>query len=82
MRQFSNILKKNGLEVLKYTIRGRATIVKTPLGKFVFKKNNGCDIYKYLSSKNNSIIYLIQIRPYIKTLTKISFPFFIPFILS
>ncbi len=52
MRQFSNILKKNGLEVLKYTIRGRATIVKTPLGQFVFKKNNGCDIYKYLSSRN------------------------------
>ena len=52
MRQFSNILKKNGLEVLKYTIRGRATIVKTPLGQFVFKKNNGRDIYKYLSSRN------------------------------
>lgn len=53
MRQFKNLLNKNDLKVDKYTIKGKSTIVKTPLGQFVLKKNKGNkDIYKYLSSRN------------------------------
>ena len=52
MRQYKNILERNDLKVDKYTIRGKATIVNTPLGQFVLKKNTGNNIYKYLSSRN------------------------------
>lgn len=52
MKQYRNILDKNGLRVSKYTIKGKATIVDTPLGQFVLKEDKGKDIYKYLSSRN------------------------------
>lgn len=52
MRQIKNILDRNDLKVNKYTIRGKATIVDTPLGQFVLKKNKGNNIYKYLASRN------------------------------
>lgn len=52
MKQIKNILDRNDLKVNKYTIRGKATIVDTPLGQFVLKKNKGNNIYKYLISRN------------------------------
>ncbi len=53
MREFKNLLDKQGLKVDKYTIKGKATIVDTPLGQFVLKENKGNNnIYKYLSSRN------------------------------
>lgn len=47
-----DLINKNQLQVNKYTIKGKSTIIDTQKGKFVFKKNNGHDIYKYLSSRN------------------------------
>lgn len=52
MKQYNELLNKNGLKVNKYTIKGNATIVDTPLGQFVLKKNKGNNIYKYLYSRN------------------------------
>lgn len=52
MRQFKKILDKNDLKVNKYTMKGKAMIVDTPLGQFVLKKGNNNKIYKYLSSRN------------------------------
>ena len=52
MKQFKNILNRNDLKVSKYTIKGKTTIVQTPLGQFALKKNKGDNIYKYLSSRN------------------------------
>ena len=52
MKQFKNILQRNDLKVNKYTIKGKTTIVDTPLGQFALKKNKGNNIYKYLSSRN------------------------------
>lgn len=47
-----DLINKNQLQVNKYTIKGKSTIIDTQKGKFVFKKNNGHDIYIYLSSRN------------------------------
>lgn len=54
MKVFKNLINKEGLKVDKYTIKGKATIVETPLGQFVLKENKGNNnnIYKYLSSRN------------------------------
>ena len=52
MRQFKKILDKNDLKVNKYTMKGKAMIVDTPLGQFVLKKGNNNKIYKYLASRN------------------------------
>lgn len=52
MKQYKILLDKNDLKVNKYTIKGKATIVDTPLGQFALKKGNKSDIYKYLSSRN------------------------------
>ena len=52
MKQFKHLLIKNGLKVDKCTIKGKATIVDTPLGSFVFKKNKGNNIFSYLYSRN------------------------------
>ena len=52
IRQYKNILNKNGLSVNKYTIKGKSTIVNTNKGLFVLKKNMGNDIYNYLISRN------------------------------
>ena len=53
MKTFKKLLNKEGLKVDKYTIKGKATIVDTPLGQFVLKQNKGNNnIYKYLSSRN------------------------------
>jgi len=52
MKQYKNILKKNDLMVTKYTIKGKATIVDTPKGRFVLKDNKGNNIYEYLQSRN------------------------------
>ena len=46
MRQFKKILDKNDLKVNKYTVKGKAMIVGTPLGQFVLKKGNNNKIYK------------------------------------
>lgn len=52
MKQFKNLLDKNDLKVDKYTIKGKTTIVQTPLGQFALKEKKGNNIYKYLSSRN------------------------------
>jgi len=52
MKKYKNILKKNDLMVTKYTIKGKATIVDTPKGRFVLKDNKGNNIYEYLQSRN------------------------------
>ncbi len=52
MKFYKNILNKNDLKVNKYTIKGKSTIVDTPLGQFVLKKNEGNNIYRYLISRN------------------------------
>ena len=52
MKQYKNLIDRNGLKVDKYTIKGKSTIVNTPLGRFVFKENKGNNIYKYLISRN------------------------------
>ena len=52
MRQFKKILDKNDLKVNKYTMKGKAMIVDTPLGQFVLKKGNNNKIYKNLASRN------------------------------
>lgn len=52
MKQYKILLDKNDLKVNKYTIKGKATIVDTPLGQFALKKGKKSDIYKYLSSRN------------------------------
>lgn len=52
MRQFKKILDKNDLKVNKYTMKGKAMIVDTPLGQFVLKMGNNNKIYKYLASRN------------------------------
>ena len=39
MKTFKKLLNKEGLKVDKYTIKGKATIVDTPLGQFVLKQN-------------------------------------------
>lgn len=50
--KYNNIIKRNGLEVNKVTIKGTATIIYTPLGQFVIKNNNGLKIYNYLLSRS------------------------------
>lgn len=52
MKQYKDIISKNDLKVNKYTIKGKTTIVDTPLGQFALKKRKGNDIYKYLISRN------------------------------
>lgn len=52
MKQFKEILSRNGLKVNKYTMKGKTMIVNTPLGQFALKKGNYDNIYKYLSSRN------------------------------
>lgn len=52
MKLYKNLLDKNDLKVNKYTIKGKTTIVDTPLGQFALKKNKGNNIYRYLSSRN------------------------------
>lgn len=51
MNNFNYILERNNLKVNKITIVGETTIVNTPLGKFVLKKNKGKNIYDYLLSR-------------------------------
>lgn len=53
MKQYKNLIDRNDLKVEKYTIKGKTTIVQTPLGQFALKKNKGnSNIYKYLTSRN------------------------------
>lgn len=52
MMQYKTLLDRNDLKVNKYTIKGNATIVNTPLGQFVLKKSKGNNIYNYLTSRN------------------------------
>lgn len=52
MKLFKKILDKNDLKVDKYTMKGKAMIVNTPLGQFALKKGNLDNIYKYLLSRN------------------------------
>lgn len=53
MKQYKNLLEKNDLKVNKFTIKGKTTIVDTPLGQFALKKNKGNNnVYKYLMSRN------------------------------
>ena len=53
MKQYKKLLNKNDLKVDKYTIKGKSTIVDTPLGQFALKKHKGNNnIYKYLASRN------------------------------
>lgn len=52
MNRFKDILDRNDLTALKYTIKGKSTIVNTPLGQFVLKEKKDNDIYKYLLSRN------------------------------
>ncbi len=52
MKQYRDIISKNDLKVNKYTIKGKTTIVDTPLGQFALKKRKGNDVYKYLVSRN------------------------------
>lgn len=52
MRQYNNILKRNDLNITKYTIKGKSVIIDTQKGHFVLKNNNNINIYKYLSSRN------------------------------
>ena len=49
--KYNNLLNRNGLEVNKVTIKKNASIINTPLGRFVIKKNNGIRIYDYLLSR-------------------------------
>ena len=50
MNKYKNLLDKNDLKVNKFTIKGKSTIINTPLGQFVLKKNNN-SIYNYLLSR-------------------------------
>ncbi len=52
MKQYKSLLERNDLKVNKYTIKGKTTIVDTPLGQFALKESKGNDIYRYLSSRN------------------------------
>ncbi len=52
MKQFKKLLDRNGLKASKYTIKGKTTIVDTPLGQFALKNNKGNNIYRYLLSRN------------------------------
>lgn len=51
MQKYNNLIKRNGLEVNKVTLKGSATIIYTPLGPFVIKNNKGIRIYDYLLSR-------------------------------
>ena len=53
---YQGIITKNGLKVNKITIRGKTTIIDTPLGLFALKKNTGIDIYDYLLSRGFNYI--------------------------
>ncbi len=52
MKQYKKILDRNDLKVNKYTMKGKTTIVETPLGQFALKEGNNKNIFKYLSSRN------------------------------
>lgn len=52
LKQYKELLDKHDLKVNKYTIKGKTTIVNTPLGQFALSENKGNDIYKYLKSRN------------------------------
>ena len=52
MKKYNSLIYKNNLQVNKYTIKGKSTIIDTQKGRFVFKKNNGYNLYKYLASRN------------------------------
>lgn len=52
MKQYKTLIEKNDLKVNKYTIKGKATIVDTPLGQFALRKSKGNNIYNYLASRN------------------------------
>lgn len=51
MNNYKYLLEKNGLKIDKVTIKGKATIIDTPLGQFVIKPNNDEKIYNYLLSR-------------------------------
>ena len=51
MNKYKLLIEKNNLKVNKVTIKGKATIIDTPLGKFVLKDNKGIKIYDYLLSR-------------------------------
>ena len=51
MINYNNIIKRNNLKVNKVTIKGKVTIIDTPLGKFLLKENKGIKIYNYLISR-------------------------------
>lgn len=52
LKQYKDLLDKHDLKVDKYTIKGKTTIVNTPLGQFALNENKGNNIYKYLKSRN------------------------------
>lgn len=61
MNNYKYLLDKNNLKIDKITIVGKATIVDTPLGKFVIKRNINKNIYDYLLSRGfNNIPRIID----------------------
>lgn len=52
MKQYKNLLEKLNLKVNKYTIKGKTIIIDTNSGKYVLKKDNNMNLYKYLESRN------------------------------
>lgn len=51
MNNYKYLLEKNGLKIDKLTIKGKATLIETPLGRFVIKPNKDEKIYSYLLSR-------------------------------
>lgn len=61
MNNYKYLLDKNNLKIDKITIVGKATIVDTPLGKFVIKRNINKNIHDYLLSRGfNNIPRIID----------------------
>ena len=51
MNKYKLLIERNNLKVNKVTIKGKVTIIDTPLGKFVLRDNKGIKIYDYLLSR-------------------------------
>ncbi|MEG2322643.1 MAG: hypothetical protein RSB71_04105 [Bacilli bacterium] len=53
MKKINEILKKYDIKPYRYTTSGKATIVDTPVGRFVIKeKKRNNEIFKYLNSRS------------------------------
>lgn len=51
MNQYNDLIKKNNVNVKKYTLKGKTLIIDTEKGKYALKKDNNVRLFNYLESK-------------------------------